>query len=213
MMGNDTLGDCTGASVGHIVEEITSQFGTPVVATAQQVIDFYAAYSGYVPGKPATDQGATCQQCLDYWMAHGFLGYKPDAYMAVDLTNEIEVQQAIEVFGNIYIGIGLPLAIQDLTNRGDIWDLPVGQTLTGKWTPGSWGGHAVPLLGYGVTGNLPFATWGQIEAMTPRFRAAYGSSSAGGEGYVVYCKAWIGPDGKTPSGFDQSQLDADIKAL
>ncbi len=208
MMGNDTTGNCTGASVGHIIEEQTSQFGTPVVATTQQVLDFYSAYSGYVPGKPDTDHGATCQQALNYWMAHGLIGYKPEAYMAVDLTNEVEVQQAIEVFGNIYVGIDLPAAIQNLTNHGDVWDIPVGQ-----WKPGSWGGHAIPLLGYGVSGHLPFPTWGQIEGMTPRFRSAYGSSAAGGEGYVVYCKAWIGPNGLTPSGFDQAQLDADIKVL
>lgn len=212
-MGNADKGDCTAAACGHIIAEQTSQFGLPVVPTTQQVLDMYSRYSGYVPGQPSTDRGATCQQALNDWLTHGLVGYKPTAYMAVDLTNQVEVEQAIEIFGNVYIGIDLPLAVSKLINQGDVWDIPAGQALTGQWEPGSWGGHCVPLLGYGVHGNYADATWGRIQYMTPRFLSTFGSSANYGEGYVVYCPAWLGPNGVTPSGFDKSQLDADIKAL
>jgi hypothetical protein len=100
--------------------------------------------------------------------------------------------------------------------------------------PGSWGGHAVYLVGYDFrawesasrqsasgapNAALPTAatslpptltciTWGQIKKMTWRWFARYCS-----EAYALVSKDWLNGAGVSPSGFDLATLEADLKAV
>jgi hypothetical protein len=67
MMANDTLGDCTCAAAGHMIECWTANLGDAFTPTNTQIIAAYSATSGYVPGDPATDKGAVELDVLNYW--------------------------------------------------------------------------------------------------------------------------------------------------
>ena len=72
MMGNDEVDDCTCAAIGHIIEQWTAYTDpAPVIMSTDQVVAAYSAFSGYVPGDPATDQGSTCLAALQYWRTAG----------------------------------------------------------------------------------------------------------------------------------------------
>jgi len=56
------------------------------------------------------------------------------------------IAQAIWLFGGAYIGVELPISAQ----RQDVWDVPANPGPDDE--PGSWGGHAVYLVGYDLRG-------------------------------------------------------------
>jgi hypothetical protein len=63
-----------------------------------------------------------------------------------------DIATAIWLFGGVYIGVELPIAAQ----TQDVWDVPANPGAEDE--PGSWGGHAVYLVGYDlVLTQLPIA--------------------------------------------------------
>ena len=69
MYDNNSIGDCTIAAVGHQIEVWTAnaQGKTSRVAT-RSVVKRYSEVSGYVPGDPSTDVGATERAVLKNWL-------------------------------------------------------------------------------------------------------------------------------------------------
>ena len=57
------------------------------------------------------------------------------------------IAQAIWLFGGAYIGVELPISAQ----RQEVWDVPANPGPDDE--PGSWGGHAVYLVGYDLRGT------------------------------------------------------------
>lgn len=210
---NDILGDCTIAAAGHMIEQWTRYAGNPFVPTDDDIVNAYSAITGY-DGNPWTDRGAVMLDVLKYWRKHGIAGHKIAAFAAVDPTNITEIKQAVALFGNCYIGIGLPIAAQTpITgdNGNPCWSMPP-TGVTGDGTPYSWGGHCVNIAGYGTDSNgnagSEVVTWGQIFDMTWGFAGTYMD-----EAFAVLSTDWIAADGKAPSGFDITQLRADLAAL
>src|SRR5690349_7012685 len=67
MMGNDTLGDCTCAAAGHMIEEWTANTRSqPVVMSTAEVEKAYRHFS-----PPGTDNGANLLDVLNYWRKTG----------------------------------------------------------------------------------------------------------------------------------------------
>lgn len=208
MMANDTLGDCTCAAAGHMIECWTANIGDAFTPTNAQVIAAYSATGDYVPGDPATDNGAVELDVLNYWRQQGIAGHKIDAYAALDLHNDSQNQecakQAISLFGGVYIGLALPLSAQQQT----VWDIPsLWSRLRGQSAPGSWGGHAVPVLAYDSDG-LTCITWGAKKRMTWDFFARYCD-----EAYAPLSRDWVNAQGTDPSGIDFAALSADLAAI
>ena len=112
ILGNDALGDCTAAGAFHIGGTLLANAGQPIPFTDADVIKFYSATTGYVPGDEATDQGGDEQQVLAYWRATGLLPgqHQISGWVAVDGTNQAEVEAALWLFENLYFGIELPEA-------------------------------------------------------------------------------------------------------
>ena len=54
---NDILGDCTAAGAFHIAGTMLANADQPVPFTDDDVVAFYSAVSGYVPGDETTDNG------------------------------------------------------------------------------------------------------------------------------------------------------------
>lgn len=210
MMANDTLGDCTCAAAGHMIECWTANLGDAFTPTSAQIIAAYSATSGYVSGDPATDNGAVELDVLNHWRQQGIAGHKIDAYAALDVAaasnrqNHECVKQAIAVFGGAYIGLALPLSAQ----QQDVWNVPSPWShLRGQGAPGSWGGHAVPVLAYDADG-LTCITWGAKKRMTWDFFAQYCD-----EAYAPLSPDWLSQQGLDPSGLDFTQLQSDLSAL
>lgn len=213
MLDNDQLGDCTAAAAGHMVECWTADVGDLFMPTDAEAVAMYSATGGYVPGNPSTDNGADEIDVLNYWRQTGFANHKIEAYVSVNPQNLTEVRQAINLFGGVYIGLEMPLAWQGQTT----WDAPssgmlarVYRALVGddQWTPGSWGGHAVPLLAYDQNGLTPIS-WGAKYRITNSGLATYCD-----EMYAAVSADFIAAtNGLDPQGFDLAQLMADLQEV
>lgn len=203
---NDQIGDCAIAAPAHM-EMLWSAYATAEIApTDAQVLSAYEAVSGYVPGDPSTDNGCVELDVLRYWKANGIAGHKIDAYMSIEAANIDHLKAAIMLFGGAYIGLALPATAEAQLDANSAWDV-VDAALTGDSAPGSWGGHAINLVGYNTLGFVG-VTWGALQPMTTRFIQAYMD-----EAWAVLSPQFFDAKGNAPSGFDVAQLKADLSGL
>lgn len=200
MMLNDSLGDCVCAAAGHMIEQWTFEAGKGIIPTDAEILRAYEVIGGYVPGDPSTDNGCDMLTALKTWRKSGIAGHKIGAFVALERGNVEEMHQAVALFGNAYIGVALPLDAQEEAT----WHI---ETETGNGTPGSWGGHAVPVMAYDPTIDTVIS-WGAKLNMTPGWYSFYSD-----EAYAVLSQDWIDGQGESPSGFDLAQLQADLQEV
>lgn len=194
MLGNDTVGDCTCAAVGHAVQTFSASESTRQDLITDDVLRAYSAITGY-DGTPATDSGAYCLDVLNYWRANDIGGRRLDAFVKVSPFSHKHTMAAISEFGGLYIGAGLPTSIEGQV----VWD-----DGTAPWSAG---GHCVFVVGYDQNG-LTCVTWGTLQRMTWAFWDKYVD-----EAYALLdVQDWVGME-KSPSGFDRAQLLADLSAV
>jgi hypothetical protein len=187
MDGNDTLGDCTIAALAHAVTTYRGLIGTKDIMTKQAVVKLYMHLSGGV------DSGLNELDVLNYWRKHSVAKDKILAFASVDPKNHSHIQQAIKLFGGVYIGFQVQEnCIEDFDARR-------------PWTPGKLtnDGHAVYAVAYdqhGVTvltwGNTQQATWAWWDECVD-------------EAYAI-----LPPEAKNPSfapGFNLAQLQRDLQ--
>ena len=202
MMLNDRLGDCTCATVGHIIQTWTSLTRpTQLILPDSDIEALYEGACGYNPADPSTDQGGIEAAVLDYWRDTGIAGDKIVGWCSIQPGDHDEVKQGLMIFGSIFIGVDLPISCQ----KQDVWDVPTGGP-TGPGAPGSWGGHAIPVVAYDADG-LTVITWGTLKKMTWAFWDAYCDEAHG-----PVSQDWL-ENGKTPEGFAWSDLLADMALL
>jgi hypothetical protein len=202
MMLNNQLGDCTCAAVGHCIQQWTAEAkGKQVIVPDSDIEKLYEIVGHYDPNNPKSDRGAVEINVLNYWLANPFEGNKLSAFCALEPQNHQEIRDAVYIFGNCYIGLQMPLSAQ--TQK--VWTVPPGGA-TGQGAPGSWGGHAVPIVAYDERG-LTCITWGELMRMTWQFWNAYCD-----EAYGLLSPDWV-EAGKTPVGFDWKQLVTDMSDL
>ena len=171
MLANDDLGDCTAAGAFHIAGTWLANNGVPVPFSREDTIKFYSATTGYVPGKPESDQGGDEETVLNYWVNHGLLpaplpAHQAEAWISVNAADIEEVKTAIWLFGNIYIGASMP----------DAWVNPMPETDGWIWgvagAPEDDNGHCFAALGYDERW-LKISTWGLVGNLTPAGLAKY----------------------------------------
>ncbi len=201
-MGNDAIGDCTIATIGHFVQAWTAANGSQVVIPDAEIIAAYSAITGYDPADPSSDQGAFMLDVLNYWRTAGIGGHKIHAFVGVDLSNRRHVELAIDMFGGVCGGFELPVSAQ----TQEVWAVPDGGPV-GAGAPGTWGGHELPLLNYGPLG-LGCITWGAPKIATWSWVEAYGQ-----DGFAVLSEDWATGGRRAPSGFDLEQLRADLAQI
>ena len=200
MMLNDKLGDCTIAGCAHAVQVWSANTGGMVTVPDPTVENYYEQWDGYIPDKPGTDNGGVELDVLNDWQKQGFAGNALAAFADPKSANLVEVRQSIVLFGGVYIGLSLPLTAQ----TQDVWDVVPNGGANSK--PGSWGGHCVFVPKYDQHG-FTCITWGQLKTMTLAFWKKYCD-----EAHTLFGQNWISAKG-SPSGFDQTQLLADLKAI
>jgi hypothetical protein len=201
MMLNDSLGCCTIAGVAHAIQIFSANSGAEVTIPDSDILTAYEQWDGYSPSDPSTDQGGVELDVLTDWKASGFFGHVLDGFADVDPSHTENVQQAINLFGGLYIGLGLPLSAQ--AQVGGLWDVAAGS----DGDPGSWGGHCVFVAAYDVQG-LTCITWGALQKMTWAFWNKYVD-----EAHTLISQDFIAATGLDPSGFDLAALEADIAQI
>jgi len=202
MMDNDKIGDCTCASAGHLIMNWTASAGNEKDPTDQQIIEAYSAITGYDPKTGGHDNGAVVLDVLNYWKTQGIANDKIDAFVSLEPNNDQQVRESTFLFGGCYLGLQMPLSAQ--TQK--IWSVPSsGQT--GKGAPGSWGGHAVPVVGYDSR-YVAVVTWGSVLYMTWQFYDVYCD-----EAFAIISVDWLNQTGQSIEGFDMQQLDKDLTEI
>ncbi|MBV8831506.1 MAG: hypothetical protein JO108_20035 [Acidobacteriaceae bacterium] len=150
MDGNDTIGDCTIAALAHAITTYQGMVGSKkVIMPKQQVVKLYYHLTGGV------DSGLNELDVLNYWRQTAVNGDKILAYVKVDPKNHTRVQQAIQMFGGVYIGFQVQ---QNCVQEFDAHQ---------PWTPGPLtnDGHAVYVIGYDQD-TVTVLTWGNIQKGT-----------------------------------------------
>lgn len=198
MYGNDKIGDCTTAAVGHMIEVVTTYGqGKTVEVSDADVLTAYEAVSGYDPRTGANDNGAVMQDVLNYWRKTGVGKHKIVAFAEIDRTNIAACQYVTELFGNAYLGINFPNTAFGQLDSGKPWDVVSGAKVIG--------GHAIPAPWYDSTewegkGGWKVITWGQVQEMTQAFWDKYVE-----EVWVAIDDDWI-KNNQSPEGLDLTSL-------
>ncbi len=156
-----------------------------------------------MPGDSSTDNGVVMLDALNYWRKTGLGGHKIKAFMAVDWNNLTEVFQAIQLFGNVFLGVALPLSVQ----TADSWTVSDGGIYAPAGVVGGWGGHACPLMAASPQ-TMTCITWGERLKMSHNFLSDYAE-----ECWVCLSTDWFSAAGNAPSQLNLAQLEADLALL
>lgn len=204
MMGNDNYGDCTCAAAGHMIEEWTANTSTVEILPDATILK---AYNHFAHG--VADAGASMLSVLKYWRKTGIGPDKITAFAQLEPQNDTQAQDAINLFGNVYIGLALPnFAVPPDTDFLTIpWEVPPGGAV-GNAAPNPQNGHCVPAVAYDQR-QLYVVTWGALKTMSWQFYDAYAD-----EAFAVLSPDWINKKvGTSPSGFDMTALQQDLTTV
>jgi hypothetical protein len=189
MDGNDTIGDCTIAAVGHAQTVYRGMDSALCVYGSTDLVKLYYQLTG------GQDDGLACLDVLHYWNHTDINKDRILAYVSVDPRNHSHVEQAIQLFGGLYIGFYCTVNIIDQFNAGKPWTV-------GSLTQD---GHCVFVEGYDKQ-YLNVLTWG--------------ASQKGTWGWwnecVEECYAIVPPEATNPKftpGYNVTQLIADMSQL
>jgi hypothetical protein len=150
MDGNDTLGDCTIAALAHAITVYHGMISAQKVIMATKAVE--KVYFHLTGGQ---DTGLNELDVLNYWRKTRVNKEKILAFVKIDPKNHTHIQQAIQLFGGVYLGFQCQAnCVQEFQN---------GQ----PWTPGPLtnDGHAVFATGYDQNG-VTVLTWGGTQQGT-----------------------------------------------
>jgi hypothetical protein len=189
--GNDAHNDCTIAAAAHAVTVFRGLVGTRQVMAEQDVLNLYFQLTG----GPNLDTGLLVLDVLSYWKQNAIGGDQILAYTSIDPANHTHVQQAIELFGAVYVGFSVTTETLDQFHAGQ------------PWTPGTPNGegHAVLAVAYDADG-VTVLTWGSLQKGT----------WAWWDACVDEAFAILPPEARTAGftpGFDFSQLQSDLASV
>jgi len=186
MDGNDTLGDCTIAGVAHAITTYRALTKKKTIPATNTIEKLYFHLTG------GPDTGLNELDVLNYWRQNGALGDKILAYVKIDPKDHVHVEQAIQIFGGVYLGFQVQQnCIQEFNNKQ-------------PWTPGPLtnDGHAVFAVAYDPNG-VTVLTWGNTQQGTWAWW-----DECVDEAYAILPQDATKP-GYAP-GFDIAQLQADL---
>jgi len=201
MMGNDQLGDCTKAAIGHAIQVWTANTGTMVTPPDSAIIKAYETVDGYIPGNPATDNGGVETETLGAW-ARGLDGLgKLDAWIPINFANLDHVRKAIYHFGLVYVGAALPMT----TDGQDVWTVDDGAGPAAE--AGSRGGHAYIIPTY-KRDRFGAITWGGDVDQSIDWALDYTD-----EAYALLATQFWCRGGKSPLGQTATELLSALQAV
>ena len=149
MDGNDVLGDCTIAALAHAQTAFDGLLGKKVIMAKPAVVKLYNHLTGGV------DSGLSELKVLNYWRDNQVSGDQIITYVSIDPKNHTHIQQAIQLFGGVYLGFQV--------QENCVQEFDAHQ----PWTPGKLtnDGHAVFAVGYDQN-QVTVLTWGNTQQGT-----------------------------------------------
>jgi hypothetical protein len=189
MDGNDTLGDCTIAALAHAVTTYSGLIGKKDIMAKAAAVKLYMHLTGGV------DSGLNELDVLNYWRQNKVAGDRIMAYATINPKNHTHVQQAIQIFGGVYLGFQVQQnCVQEFNNHQ-------------PWTPGPLtnDGHAVYAVAYDPN-YVTVLTWGNTQQ----------ASWAWWDECVDEAYAILPPEAKHAGfapGFDFAQLQSDLNSV
>jgi hypothetical protein len=147
--GNDTLGDCTIAALAHAETTYNGLVGKEAIMSKQAVVKLYLHLTSGV------DSGLNALDVLNYWRQHRVSHDQIITYVSIDPRNHTHIEQAIHLFGGVYLGFQV--------QENCVQEFQAGE----PWTPGplTTDGHAVFAVGYDQNG-VSVLTWGNTQQGT-----------------------------------------------
>ncbi len=170
MNGNDRLGDCVIASRGNQTLYFKYAETSKLITISETEIE-----NEYFHETGGPDEGLVITESLNAWRKGWKAGGKTltiKAWAEINRKNPLEVCSTIFADLGCQIGVELPMCAQAETDAGKPW----AQTTGRGATPGSWGGHCVPLVGYDAK-YFYCITWARIQAMTRAWFKKYCSEA------------------------------------
>ena len=149
MDGNDIYGDCTIAALAHAQTVYGGLIGRKEMMSALNVERLYFRLTGGV------DSGLAELDVLNVWRRYLIGTDRIIAYASINPKNHTHVQQAIQLFGGVYLGFQV--------QQNCVQEFQAGQ----PWTPGPLtnSGHAVFAVAYDQSG-VTVLTWGNTQQGT-----------------------------------------------
>lgn len=197
MLGNDFCGDCTIAAALHAIQtwhlSLTGRQFLPF--SDALALSYYSKWAGYVPGDPATDQGAVELDVLNLWRKSTLADHNLKAFCDPSPHNIDHIKKAIWAFGGVYIGIDFPSNASE--EPGSVWDYDPAASIIG--------GHAVFCPLYSPRG-IGCISWGNLYTMTWDFWANLTEESH----CLMSDTDWMNRD---QTMFDYAALLADLPAV
>lgn len=202
LLGNDGAGDCVWAGGDHEHMLWNAARGKTVTFTDANALGDYSACTGYNPADPSTDRGTDMRNAMLYRKKTGLIDangkrHKIEAFTALAAGDANQIRQAVYLFSVAAVGIEFPASAMDQFNAGKPWTV-VRSSIED--------GHYVPVVGWDGTWFY-CVTWGRLQPVAPAFLAKYMD-----EGFAPLAVDQR-KRGKTPEGFNYTQLKADLKAL
>lgn len=222
MYGNDTVGDCTCAGIGHAFAQWTAFSGkVPGGAqfTDEVIVDtLYVAVSGYDPATGANDNGAELYQVCDYCMKTGITDtagtvHKIAGYCDVsDFATLARLKDILNAFGTVYLGVAVSDADMTAFNAGQPFTLPA----QGKNVGPDGIDHCVVLSYSAINdpGTDPSSdretliTWGAEQ----KFDDQWGNTNIG-EAIAIFTQDWLDAAGDSPLGQAAQAIIAELNGL
>jgi len=187
--GNDTLGDCTIAALAHAETVFNGMIGKEAIMSKAAVVKLYMHLTGGV------DSGLNELDVLNYWRQHRVAGDKLMAYISINPGNHTHIEQAIQLFGGVYLGFQVQQNCQEEFAAHE------------PWTPGplTTDGHAVFAVAYDQD-SVTVLTWGNTQQGTWAWW-----DECVDEAYAILPPEAMDPD--FAPGFDIAQLKDDLGAV
>lgn len=186
MDGNDTLGDCTIAALAHADTVFNGLIGKKKIMAQQACVKLYMSMTGGV------DSGLNELDVLNHWQSQPVDADKILAFVTIGVKNHAHIQQAIQLFGGVYLGFQVQQNAQQEFDARKPW---TPAPLTGD-------GHAVFAVSYDATG-VTVLTWGNTQQATWAWW-----DECVDEAYAILPSEAKASD--FDPGFDFAQLQADL---
>lgn len=205
-MLNDQLGCCAEAGWYHADQVWSTAAGKPILTEPDSCIEALYETQGYVPGRPATDQGTILQALLRYLVMTGApladgSRQKLTAFVELDPKNEADLDRATYEGALLYLGFNVPKYLEAQFDPGKTWDIgPGDQSIVG--------GHCVISPGF-RPGVRRIISWGSADYwMTTAFWHQFVD-----EVYALVSQEFVETSGFTPLGLSLAQWGDQMQAI
>lgn len=195
---NRQLLTCVPAAAAHLTISWCSVSGSPLIIPSEtDVLDAYKAVSGFQESDIRSDKGCSMYRFMKHWRDKGLAGLRISRFVPIRKGDPDLLRTAVYWFGGCMIGLNMPASAREQIS----WEMS-GNGRSSQ--PGSWGGHAVAVIGYNST-HFIVISWGRRMLMSHDFYRTYND-----EGYIALSGLhWTGASGRTPTEPSRSLTELD----